>query len=82
MKREEQRLTILDIYLAAFLSLHQVTPNLELNNGRVNFIFPSTEQVNKLITVYNRNAVVPVADFAVAIKTLRGQMFALKERSK
>lgn len=80
MKRsEEKHTTSLDIYLAAFLSLHQVAPTLTVSNGRVIFVFPSTERTNNLITAYNMNTDVPVADFVVAMKTLRGRMFALKD---
>jgi len=83
MKRsEEQRITSLDIYLAAFLSLHQVAPTLTVSNGRVIFVFPSTERTNQLITAYNMNTNVPVADFVVAVKTLRGKMLSMRENAR
>lgn len=79
MARSEQRLfTTLDIYLAGFLALNGISPRLELNNGRVVFTFPATDQLYKLTMNFNSNAPVPVADFVTTVKTLRGQMLTMK----
>lgn len=83
MKRnEEKRLTSLDVYLAAFLSLYQVDPILEVSNGRVVFTFPATERVNNLMIAYNTNTSVPVAAFVAALKSFRGRMIAMREMAK
>ena len=69
----------LDIYLASFLSLHDVHPKLENNNGKIVFTFDATDTVYRLMNRYNSNEPVPVADFVTAIKTLRGKMLTAKE---
>jgi hypothetical protein len=70
---------LLDIYIAAFLILLGIHPKLELNNGRVVFVFPATDDVYKAIANYNSNVNVPVADFVTAVKSLRGQMLTLRD---
>jgi len=83
MARIEQRLfTTLDIYLASLLTLNGIPPTLELNNGRVIFTFPATDQLYKLTMDFNSNVNVPVADFVTIVKTLRGKMLTAKESIK
>jgi hypothetical protein len=83
MAKAEQRLfTTLDIYLASFLALNKIPPMLELNNGRVVFTFPATDQLYKLTTNFNSNVTVPVADFVTMVKTLRGQMLTMRGLKK
>ena len=69
----------LDIYLASFLSLHDVQPQLEDNNGKIIFTFEATETVYRLMNLFNGNVDVPVADFVTTVKTLRGKMLTAKE---
>ena len=68
----------LDIYLSAFLSLHQVDPILEIRNGKVVFTFEATDAVYRLMNDFNDNKPIEVADYATAIKTLRGKMLTAK----
>lgn len=83
MIRTEQRLfTTLDIHLASFLKLNGIPPTLQLNNGRVVFTFPATNQLYKLTMDFNSNVPVPVADFVTTVKTLRGQMLTLRGSEK
>ena len=83
MAKVEQRLfTTLDIYLASFLALNKIPPMLELNNGRVVFAFPATDQLYRLTMNFNSNVTVPVADFVTMVKTLRGQMLTMKGFAK
>jgi hypothetical protein len=83
MVKVEQRLfTTLDIYLASFLALNKIPPMLELNNGRVVFAFPATDQLYRLTMNFNSNVTVPVADFVTMVKTLRGQMLTMKGFAK
>lgn len=70
----------LDIYLSAYLSLHDLEPTLELRNGKVIFVFESTDGLYRLMNDFNANEPVPVADFTTAVKTLRGKMLSAKER--
>ena len=69
----------LDIYLSAFLLLHNVEPSLEIRNGKVIFVFESTDGLYRLMNDFNSNEPVEVADFTTAIKTLRGKMLSAKE---
>ena len=81
-KVAERLFTTLDIYLAGFLALNGIPPTLELNNGRVVFTFPATDQLYKLMMDFNSNVNVPVADFVTMVKTLRGQMLTMRGPEK
>lgn len=74
----EKTLSLLDIHLSAFLSLHGLQPELKINDGRVTFNFPVMDNLYKLMDAYNSNAPTPIADFVVSVKILRGQMLTLK----
>lgn len=69
---------ILDIYLAAFLSIHGIKPELKIANNRVTFNFPVTDELYRIMYAYNSNEPTPVADFVTSIKTLRGQMLTMR----
>lgn len=75
---EPKSLATLDLYLSSFLTLHGITPELKLNNGRVTFNFPVNDDLYRLANSYNSNEPIPVADFVTAIKTLRGQMLTMR----
>ena len=75
---EKKNLQFLDIYLSAYLSLCGIRPKLEINNGRVVFVFPAVEEVYRLMANYNSNATIPVTDFVTTIKALRGQMLTMR----
>jgi hypothetical protein len=74
-----KELELIDLYVAAFLMLHGIHPRLNLKNGKVIFVFDATDEVYRLMTVYNSNQDVPCLDLITAIKTLRGQMLTLRE---
>ncbi len=82
IKTEQRLFTTLDLYLSSFLSLNGIPPNLEFKNGRVIFVFPISNNLNSLSLEFNSNVSVPVADFVVTIKTLRGQMLTMREVRK
>ncbi|OPX95467.1 MAG: hypothetical protein A4E58_02111 [Syntrophorhabdus sp. PtaB.Bin006] len=69
----------MDLYIAAYLSLHGIEPALENRNGKVIFAFTTNDTLYRLMNDFNSNKDVPVADFATAVKTLRGKMLSLKE---
>lgn len=71
--------TSLDIYISAFLSIHDLEPGLEVRNGKVVFTFEATDTLYRLMNDFNSNDPVPVADFTTAVKTLRGKMLSAKE---
>ena len=80
MARSEQKIfTTLDIYLSGFLTLHGISPTLEVKNGRVIFTFPAGDQLYRLMDLYNSNTKVAIADFVTTVKTLRGKMLTVKE---
>lgn len=74
--------TTLDIYLSAFLSQFGIQPSLKLNNGKVVFSFPATEDLFKLMMNFNSNVNVPVTDFVTLVKTLRGQMLTMRQSTR
>ena len=80
MRMKAKTFTTLDLYLSAFLSLSGIHPFLELKNSRVTFAFPATDDLYQLMTNFNDNVSVPVAEFVTAIKSLRGQMLTLRGR--
>lgn len=71
--------TTLDIYLSAFLSLHDLEPTLEMRNGKVVFTFEATDTLYRLMSDFNSNPEIPCLDMITAIKTLRGKMLTAKE---
>jgi hypothetical protein len=76
---ETQTIDLLDIYLSSFISLHGIEPKLESRNGKVVFIFEADDRVYKLMNLFNGNVDVPIADFVITVKTLRGKMLTFKE---
>jgi len=76
--KEQKILSTLDLYLAAFFSLHNIPPSLEVKNGRVTFNFIVSDELYKKAVDFNSNDPVPVADYVTAIKTLRGQMLTMR----
>tara|TARA_B100000315_G_C14436315_1_gene522589 strand:- start:169 stop:411 length:243 start_codon:yes stop_codon:yes gene_type:complete len=77
---KQKNFTTMDIYLTAFLSQFGIQPELKLNNGKVIFSFPLSEDLFKLMMNFNSNVNVPVTDFVTLVKTLRGQMLSMKDR--
>jgi len=69
----------LDLYISAYLSLCGIRPELQVKNGKVIFIFPQSDDLYQLISNYNANVTVPVADFTTAVKMLRGQMLTIRK---
>lgn len=76
----ENAFSTLDIYLASFLSLHDFEPVLEIRNKKVVFLFEAGSDLYRLLSLYNSNSQVPVADFVTTAKVLRGKMLTLKEQ--
>ncbi len=77
-KTGEKVFSTLDLYLSAWLLLHQIQPELKTNNGRVTFNFGASDDLYKGAFAYNSNELIPVADYVTAVKTLRGQMLTLR----
>ena len=79
---ETKIINLLDIYLSSFLSLNGIEPKLEAKGGKVVFTFPATDQVYRLMNLFNQNTEVRVADFVTQVKTLRGKMLTEKDSAK
>ena len=71
--------TTLDIYLASFLSLNHLEPQFQIRGGKVVFSFEVTSDLYRMMTDFNENSPVPVADFVTSVKVLRGKMLTMKE---
>jgi hypothetical protein len=78
MEKTKQKIPLMDIYLASYLVLHGITPHLALQDTRVIFEFPGTDEVFKISREFNSNPLVPILDFVSSVRQLRSQMIALK----
>jgi|TARA_B100001964_G_scaffold153245_1_gene168554 hypothetical protein len=72
--------TTMDIYLSAFLTLSGINPKLKVNQGKVVFSFPSSNDLCQLMENFNTNVAVPVVDFTTMVKALRGRMLSMRGR--
>ena len=71
-----------DLSTAAALSLISGTdPTLEADRrGKVIFLFPGSEEINRLVVAYNDGSMVaPVVDFVERLKSLRSTMYNVRE---
>jgi hypothetical protein len=78
---ETNRFTTLDVYLAAYLTLNGCAPDLEVQGGKVVFSFLQSQDIYLFLQQFNGNAPVAVADFTIAVKTLRGRMLEARRSS-
>ena len=79
-KAEQKTFETLDIWLSGYFSLCAIPPTLEVNNGKVVFVFPVSDDLYKLMINYNSNVNIPVTDYVTAVKKLRGQMLTMRGR--
>lgn len=82
MKEKRQTIKIYNIHLAAYLLLHQKEPILELRDGQVRFVYPSTTEVNALRKDYYSGASVPADKFADAIRYIHSRMMTAKAKGR
>jgi hypothetical protein len=75
------RFTTLDLYLAAYLSLNGCQPALESRGSKILFTFHQNQNINRFIEQFNANSLIAVADFTLAVKTLRGRMIQARRSS-
>ncbi|MFC1549580.1 DUF5659 domain-containing protein [Nitrospirota bacterium] len=81
MRNEEREtFTTLDAYLAGYLSLNGLSPTLIQKGDRIIFTFPANTKLYSIIDEYNNGATVEASKFAFTIKTLKGQLFNIKNR--
>lgn len=75
----EKKFTTLDLYLASFILLQGIDPELQITGNKVAFLFEATDRLYRLMGLFNSNTNVPVADYTTALKILRGKMLSFKE---
>jgi hypothetical protein len=78
MAKANGKVPIFDLNFAAFQKLHGNSPELELHDSRVTFVFTPNREFLELSERYNSNEQVPVIDFVNATRQLRSMMLALK----
>jgi hypothetical protein len=81
-KASIQRISQLDIHHASFQDMNGNEPGLELQGGRVVFVWEATEDFYRLSSLYNDNSPVNVLDFVNALRRLRAKMLSLKDNDK
>lgn len=70
-----------DIWLAGGITFFTtVQPELRLLNGKVLFIFPSSDAVYHAMALYNSNEG-QIFDFAQRMRRLRAEMLAMKKHT-
>lgn len=79
MDKTTKVLSLLDIHLASWLSLHGIEPILENRNGKVVFLFEASDNLYRLINQFNSNEPIPIGDYVTRLKTLRGKMLSARE---
>lgn len=79
LQEQHRRFSTVDINLSSFLELKGLQASLELNNGKVIFVFPVSDTLYKFLEAYNANSLVPVGDFVTRLKILRGQMLTMRQ---
>lgn len=68
-----------DIYQSAYLQLNGNAPTLTLQGGRVVFLHDADPSLYSLLSKFNDNSeTVPLSKFVSALKSLRGQMIAMR----
>lgn len=81
-KGSSQKISQLDIHQASFQAMNGNEPDLELQGGRVVFVFQANEDFYRLSSLYNDNSPVNVLDFVNALRKLRAKMLSLKDNAK
>jgi len=81
MPKAKEMFTTLDVFLSGFLLLRGIQPLLQSKEGRITFYFAVNDDLFRLIRDFNGNALVPVAQYATAVKALRGQMLSMRNQT-
>ena len=78
MITENRRIPILDIYQASFLALQGNNPVLCKRGNRVVFEFPGTDEILKLLEMYNTNPSIRLLEYVGHLRRLRAQMLSMR----
>jgi hypothetical protein len=78
MKADEKESFITrDIYLASFMSMKGIQPELKNDREYVYFAFPVNERVTTLLNEYNSNR--DMANFIRSVNGIKKQVYSLKD---
>ncbi len=70
----------LDVYISSWIYLTTGTyPELKNHKGKVSFNFPLTDQIVKSLSNYNSGKKIEALKFSITIKSLKSQIFQIKE---
>ena len=81
MEREEKKLIVRDIYLAAFLELNNIHSEIKIIDGWAVFYFPASDNTYKITNGFNSNQVAPVAEYVATLRKLKSKMLISKRES-
>ncbi len=81
-KKMEKKWTGLDVYLASYLIYRGIPVELETVRERVIFVAAETDEVLRLVSAYNQNDPVGVADYASALKMVKARMYAARDLAR
>jgi len=71
-----------DLFLAAYLFTKGIRAKLEYGDeGKVNFLYPETPEIEEALIDYDNGALINVLEFRDAYRTCRSQMMNVKDRS-
>jgi hypothetical protein len=77
---ERKEIPIHDIHFAAFTILHNLIPQLKKINGRITFLYPSSETFHKLLRdFFEIQERFSLIDYIDALKKAKSLMYAAKE---
>jgi hypothetical protein len=77
-KGQLAQFTTLDSYIAGYLTLQGFQPDLVDQGGKVVFVFESSDGLNQAIAAYHTGAKVQASVLASAVKSLKGQIHAVR----
>lgn len=77
-EQAEKVYTTLDAYQAGFLTLRGHTPDFIEQGNKIVFVFSASEKLLKDLSDYNSGAMVEALRLAVAVKSLKSQIYSLR----
>jgi hypothetical protein len=80
-KQFKKVFTTLDSYISGYLTLKGFIPELIGQDGKIVFVFNSSDALYQAIADYNNGAIVSASQLALVVKTLKSQIHSLR-RSK
>jgi hypothetical protein len=81
-QQSENVYSTMDVYQAGFQMLRQHIPVLDNQRGKVVFVFKATDTFYNDLNDYNSGATVEALKFAIAIKTLKSQIFSIRNKGE